>query len=242
MTSLAQLPSTDIATLPGEGRDSGEVLGRITDIGGSRMRVTGLSGTPEQVSTGIGALVKVSPHGEVVGIVDAMSFDTASPPRSVLCVNLVGEIAQAADRSLFFRRGVAHSPALGATVRAATKADLAADYADPSESRSWITVDTPVPFLIHELRRHLRESVGLASKPEAAGPHLRLLSRLESLIEDRRYSFMFGNSFDITDTLSELVGRLLRIPVAGKPITILALSGVPSKIADVMVSVTENTV
>ncbi len=357
-----------MATVPDECRDAGEVLGQITDIGGSRMQVTDLGGTG-QGSTRIGALVKVRSHGEVVGIVDAMSFDNASPPRRTLCVNLLGEIARAADRSFFFRRGVAHSPALGATVRAATKADLAMvyarpsvasinvgtlsnddqqpafvmlddllarhfaivgstgcgkscavalilneilannasahvvlldphneyasafaeraevvsienghlpfwlldfeeatnilvrggtqqeqesqamilkdalrmarqDYADPAESRSWITVDTPVPFLIHELRRHLRESVGLASKPEAAGPHLRLLSRLESLIEDRRYSFMFGNSFDVTDTLSELVGRLLRIPVAGKPITILDLSGVPSEIADVMVSVT----
>jgi hypothetical protein len=36
------------------------------------------------------------------------------------------------------------------------------------------------------------------------------------------------------DALSQIVGRLLRIPVSGKPLTIMDLSGVPSEIADVV--------
>jgi hypothetical protein len=40
------------------------------------------------------------------------------------------------------------------------------------------------------------------------------------------------------DTLSQIVGRLLRIPVNRKPLTIIDLSGIPTEIADVVVSLT----
>jgi hypothetical protein len=41
----------------------------------------------------------------------------------------------------------------------------------------------------------------------------------------------------VKDEMVEIVSRILRIPVAGKPITILDLSGVPSEIVDIVVSV-----
>jgi uncharacterized protein len=41
----------------------------------------------------------------------------------------------------------------------------------------------------------------------------------------------------VKDSLGEILGRLLRIPVKGRPITIVDLSGVPSEIVDVVVSV-----
>jgi hypothetical protein len=89
---------------------------------------------------------------------------------------------------------------------------------------------------MHELRRTLREAMGQVTKSDSVRRYLQLESRLASLQEDRRFAFMFGEDF-VEDTLSELVGRLLRIPVRGRPITILDLSGVSSDIADVMVSV-----
>lgn len=109
-------------------------------------------------------------------------------------------------------------------------------FATNVESKGWITVDTPVPYPVHELRRTLREAMGQVTKSDTARPYLQLESRLASLTEDRRFSFMFGEDF-VEDTLAELVGRLLRIPVRGRPVTILDLSGVPSEIADVIVSV-----
>ncbi|HEV3091083.1 MAG TPA: DUF87 domain-containing protein [Candidatus Cybelea sp.] len=112
------------------------------------------------------------------------------------------------------------------------------NFAPPGESSAWITVDTPVPFPTHELRRNLREAMGAVNKSDSAGPYRRLEAQLISLAEDRRYAFMFGEEFGAEDLLSDLVGRLLRIPVNGKPITIVDLSGVPSEIADVVVSVT----
>lgn len=99
-----------------------------------------------------------------------------------------------------------------------------------------ITVDTPVPYRLSDLMRFLNEAMGRLDRPETTMPFLRLRSRIESLRSDRRYSFMFSESFDVPDILPGLVGRLLRLPVDGKPIAILDLSGMPSEVTDVVVS------
>ncbi|MEO6834687.1 MAG: ATP-binding protein [Candidatus Tumulicola sp.] len=107
-------------------------------------------------------------------------------------------------------------------------------YADPYNVTASITVDTPVPFHVHELLRFINEEMGRLAKPDTSIPYLRLRTRIESLRDDRRFSFLFSSE---EDTLAEIVGRLLRMPVDGKPLTIVDLSGVPSDVADVVVSV-----
>jgi len=111
-------------------------------------------------------------------------------------------------------------------------------YASGNGSSSSITVDTPVPYLASDLRRLLNEGMGRVDKSaDVVSPYRHLLARLESLQEDPRFGFMFGATCQ-TDSLAALIGRVQRIPVAGKPLTILDLSGVPADIADVVVSVT----
>ena len=78
--------------------------------------------------------------------------------------------------------------------------------------------------------------MGRLDKPDTSMPYLRLKTRLESLRDDRRFAFMFSDRLARQDALSQIVGRLLRIPVSGKPLTIMDLSGVPSEIAGVIVS------
>jgi DNA helicase HerA-like ATPase len=99
-----------------------------------------------------------------------------------------------------------------------------------------ITVDTPVPFYIGDLIAHIDHQLGELDKPENSVPFLRLKSRIEGLRGDRRYSFMFAG-LSVQDSLSSIMSRLLSIPVEGKPVTIVDLSGVPSEIVDVVVSV-----
>ncbi|HUB96659.1 MAG TPA: DUF87 domain-containing protein [Stellaceae bacterium] len=99
----------------------------------------------------------------------------------------------------------------------------------------WITVDTPVPFRINDLIRLLDDAMGRLEKPDGSAPYLRLKGRLESLSADRRFSFMFQR-VATRDILSAVIGRLLRIPVSGRPVTIMDLSGVPSEIVNVVVS------
>ena len=96
-----------------------------------------------------------------------------------------------------------------------------------------ITVDTPIPFRVHELLRYINDQMGRLGKPDTSMPYLRLRARIESLRSDRRFDFLFSSE---EDNLADIVGRLLRVPVNGKPLTIVDLSGVPSEIADVIVS------
>jgi len=109
-------------------------------------------------------------------------------------------------------------------------------YVVQGQDSGHITVDTPTPFRLSELSRVLNASMGRLDKAEPAAPYLRLLARLDSLINDRRFSFMFSGLM-VRDTFAEILSRLLRIPVAGKPLTIIDLSAVPSEIVDVVVSV-----
>jgi DNA helicase HerA-like ATPase len=99
----------------------------------------------------------------------------------------------------------------------------------------WITVDTPVPYRVNDLIRLLDDAMGRLEKPDGSAPYLRLKGRLESLSSDRRFSFMFQR-VATRDILSAVIGRLLRIPVSGRPVTIMDLSGVPSEIVNVVVS------
>ena len=107
-------------------------------------------------------------------------------------------------------------------------------FAGDGLENAWITVDTPVPFRPGDLIQIIDETMGKLNKADTSAPYLRLKSRLESLHSDRRFRFMFSGA--ARDDLASVVGALLRIPVAGKPLSIIDLSGLPSEIVDVVVS------
>jgi len=98
------------------------------------------------------------------------------------------------------------------------------------------TVDTPVPYRISDLMILLQEKIGRLDQRGALAPYKRLKMRLEAITQDPRYSFMFGN-LTVQDDMATLLGRLFRIPVNGKPITIFELTGFPSEVTNVVVSV-----
>jgi DNA helicase HerA-like ATPase len=105
-----------------------------------------------------------------------------------------------------------------------------------NELAGHMTVDTPIPYRLSALLQSIEDAMGKLDKPEQATPYLRLKARIENLRSDRRFGFMFAG-LSVRDNLPELLSNLLRIPVSGKPVTILDLSGVPSEIVDVVVSV-----
>ncbi len=108
----------------------------------------------------------------------------------------------------------------------------AMDGADTSQ----VTADMPVPYRLADLVRHIDEAAGRLSKPESAAPYIRVKSRISALESDPRYGFMFGGIL-FRDNLTEILSRIFRVPVAGKPITIVDLSAIPSEILNVVVSV-----
>jgi DNA helicase HerA-like ATPase len=108
---------------------------------------------------------------------------------------------------------------------------FAADGSDPQG----ITVDTPVPFRLGDLERILANGMGRLTKADSSLPYLRLLARLETLTGDGRFAFLFEGLL-VKDTMAEILARLLRVPVDGRPATVIDLSGVPSEIVDAVVS------
>jgi len=99
-----------------------------------------------------------------------------------------------------------------------------------------ISVDTPVPYRMSDLVALLDEQMGRLETQRDLSPYKRLKARLEALAADPRYAFMFGR-LTVEDAMADVLGRLFRIPVEGKPITTLDLTGVPSEIVNVVVSV-----
>jgi uncharacterized protein len=99
-----------------------------------------------------------------------------------------------------------------------------------------LTVDTPVPYRLSDLIRIIEDAMGLLGKPEAVAAYRHLISRIAGVREDRRYAFMF-QSMVVRDSMEAVLGKVLRLPVAGKPVTVIDISGVPSEIVNIVVSV-----
>ena len=99
-----------------------------------------------------------------------------------------------------------------------------------------IGIDTPVPYRASDLVALLDESIGKLDLRGELSPYKRLKARVETITRDPRYAFMFG-SLTVQDTMAQTLARIFRIPVAGKPIAILELGGLPSEIINVVVSV-----
>ncbi len=103
------------------------------------------------------------------------------------------------------------------------------DYAAPS-------VDTPVPYRISDLVALIEEHIGKLELRGELAPFKRLKARLTSVSRDPHFSFMFG-SLTIQDNMADILGRLFRVPVNGKPISIIELAGLPAEVINVVVSV-----
>ncbi len=111
------------------------------------------------------------------------------------------------------------------------------DYlCDDAAKLAQLTVDTPVPYRINRLEKRIAEAMGKLDRPDSSLPYARLLATIEALRKDRRYAFML-EGLALRDGMSEILSRILRIPVAGKPITIIDISAVPSEIVNAVVSV-----
>jgi DNA helicase HerA-like ATPase len=99
------------------------------------------------------------------------------------------------------------------------------------------TVDTPAPYRISDMLRALDTAMGSLNRPDGIPSYQAVKARILALQNDPRYSFVFGSRLTLRDELCDILGQLFRIPVAGHPVTILDLSGIPSEVVNVVVSV-----
>lgn len=103
-------------------------------------------------------------------------------------------------------------------------------------SGSHITLDSPVPYRIRDLLKLVDHDMGKLENSNNLAPYMRLRRRINTILNDPRYSFVFRNQA-AAKSIDSIIGRIFRIPVAGKPISILDFSSIPSETLNIVVAV-----
>ena len=99
-----------------------------------------------------------------------------------------------------------------------------------------VTVDSPIPYLLTDLNTIIVNEMGKLDRAGDTIPFQRLKTKLEELRADPRYTFMFSGMM-VSDSMGSFIAKLFRLPSQGRPISIVDVSGVPSEITSVVVSV-----
>ena len=99
-----------------------------------------------------------------------------------------------------------------------------------------VTVDSPIPYLLADLNAIIVNEMGKLDRAGDTLPFQRLKTKLDELKADPRYSFMFSGML-VSDSMPSFIGRVFRLPASGRPISIVDVSGVPSEVTSVVVSV-----
>jgi DNA helicase HerA-like ATPase len=99
------------------------------------------------------------------------------------------------------------------------------------------TVDTPVPYRMNDLLAIAEARMGKLENSAVAGQYRRLISRLQSVRKNPRYSFIFDDDAVGSDTMVEILCELLRLQNDGQQMTIVQLAGFPAEVFDAIVSV-----
>lgn len=116
------------------------------------------------------------------------------------------------------------------------KRNIPQNGVQPGSDQSLLTtIDTPVPYRLSDVSKLIDEQLGKFDKPADFAPYLRIKERFQSLQSDRRYSFMFPG-VTVLDNMAKILSRIFRVPVNGKPVTVIDTSGVPSEVLNVVVS------
>jgi DNA helicase HerA-like ATPase len=105
-----------------------------------------------------------------------------------------------------------------------------------AEGMSRLTVDSPIPYLLSDLSAILSNEMGKLEKGTGSLPYMRIKSKIDEIKADPRYSFMFSGML-VADSMQAFVSKVFRLPAEGKPISIIDVSGMPSELTSVVVSV-----
>jgi uncharacterized protein len=99
------------------------------------------------------------------------------------------------------------------------------------------TADTPVPYRLADLVALIDERMGKLENRSSRLTYHKLITRIETVRNDPRYTFMFDNANVGGDTMGDTLRQLFRLPANGKPMTIMQLAGFPAEVVDSVVSV-----
>jgi uncharacterized protein len=105
-----------------------------------------------------------------------------------------------------------------------------------AEAVNRITVDSPIPYVLSDLTTIIQSEMGKLDKASNSAPYLRIKQKIDEIRSDPRYHFMFSGML-VGDSMKSFIKRIFRLPGEGKPISVIDVSGVPSEITSVVVSV-----
>jgi uncharacterized protein len=215
---------------------------RINDLMGKHFSIVGTTGSGKScaVATILRAVIDHNPNAHVMLLDPHNEYARAFAERAVVLspddglrlpywlfnFEELAEIVLGSERTDIEQRKI-----LAETVLAAKQAQFSKNGLDKVGS-----VDTPVPYRMSDVLTHLDRSMGALNRPESVGAFQTVKARITQLQNDSRYAFVFGHHLNLRDDMSEILSHLFRIPVDGKPITILDISAVPSEVLNVVVS------
>ncbi len=215
---------------------------RVDDLMGKHFSIVGTTGSGKScaIATILRAIIEHNPNAHVVLLDPHNEYARAFADHAMVLrpdgglhlpywlfnFEELAEIVLGSEHGDSERRKI-----LGEAVLAAKQANLSKAGLDTVGS-----VDTPVPYRMSDVLSHLDRAVGALNRPESVTSFLTVKGRIMALQADARYGFVFGTSLSLRDEMSEILSSLFRVPVNGKPITILDVSGVPSEVLNVVVS------
>lgn len=215
---------------------------RVDDLMGKHFSVVGTTGSGKScaVATILRAVIQHNPNAHVMLLDPHSEYAHAFSGKAVVLspddglrlpywlfnFEELAEIVLGTEQSDLDQRRI-----LADTVLAAKQANFAKAGLDKVGS-----VDTPIPYRMSDVLTHLDRQMGALNRPESVGAFQTVKSRILALQSDARYAFVFGQSLSLRDEMSDILSNLFRIPVNGKPITILDISAVPSEVLNVVVS------
>jgi DNA helicase HerA-like ATPase len=120
---------------------------------------------------------------------------------------------------------------------ARAQATVRAGYRQMGPEGGRYTVDTPVPYRMNDLIAAAESRMGKLENSAVAGQYRRLLSRLQSVRKNPRYSFIFDDDAVGNDTMVDILCELLRLEGDDRAMTIVQLAGFPAEVFDAIVSV-----
>jgi hypothetical protein len=175
-------------------------------------------------------IVIIDPHNEYGAafgdVAEVIRHDSLELPYWLLNAEELAELIIGSDA----RDAIADRAILNLLIAKARR-----DWPQNAKHQVQITVDTPVPFRLSDVFRSIDEALGKLEKPADMAAYLRIRDRLQALQADRRYSFMFPGVI-VKDNMAAILARLFRIPINGKPLSILDISSLPSEILNVVAS------
>ncbi|MBN8995656.1 MAG: DUF87 domain-containing protein [Rhizobiales bacterium] len=99
------------------------------------------------------------------------------------------------------------------------------------------TVDTPVPYRLEDLLAQLNEGMGRLENRASRIHYFKLITRIEQVRNDPRYTFMFDNANVGGDTMADVLRDLFNLRPDDPPMTVMQLAGFPVEVVDSVVSV-----